>query len=59
MAKIVRSLERNFYIKEKVPSTINLSSKLAESEKVLIVDKDDNPIGSATRREMVRKIGVN
>jgi hypothetical protein len=25
----------------------------------LIVDKDDNPIGSATRREMVRKIGVN
>jgi|LauGreDrversion4_2_1035121.scaffolds.fasta_scaffold77754_4 hypothetical protein len=34
-------------------STINLDSKLARDEMVLIVDENDQPVRSATRLEMV------
>lgn len=35
-------------------STINLDSKLAREERVLIVDENDQPVRAATRLEMVR-----
>jgi hypothetical protein len=34
-------------------SEINLNSKLSQDELVLIVDEQDNPVRSASRREMV------
>jgi len=37
-------------------ATINLDSKLAKDEMVLIVDEEDNPVRQATRLEMVNYI---
>ena len=37
-----------------VKATLNLGSKLAQNELVLIVDENDQPVKGATRLEMVR-----
>lgn len=37
-----------------VKATLNLASKLAQNELVLIVDDNDQPVKGATRLEMVR-----
>jgi hypothetical protein len=50
-------LGRAFSNKHK--STINLESKLAQDERVLIVDENDEPVRAASRLEMVTNSNLN
>lgn len=40
-------------------STLNLESKLAQDERVLIVDENDEPVRAASRLEMVINFNLN